>query len=251
MPRNSVNDPITDQEITFAHLLLSGTMNDRQAAEAAGLNPTTAAYTKSKPRVREYMEQHRAAVSEKLINQEAEGLRKLNIERDQIQARILDRLWELASLPPEATKGNMTGQVKAIGMIAAIEGLLPNRIPNRINDRRLSQGPGQLAAPATQPQIYVSEWMRKHKEESTEPVESVTAVEAQSSAPPEPEAPSKPANDAPSVNEDHGPTTQDDPFKGVSWAPNAIGPNLDAYSQPTRSLIGPLAPWKKRFGRGR
>ncbi len=36
MPKNSVTDPITDQEITFAHLLLSGTMNDREAAEAAG-----------------------------------------------------------------------------------------------------------------------------------------------------------------------------------------------------------------------
>jgi hypothetical protein len=39
-----VTDPITDQEIAFAHLILSGTMNDRSAAEAAGLNPGTAAY---------------------------------------------------------------------------------------------------------------------------------------------------------------------------------------------------------------
>jgi hypothetical protein len=52
MPKNTVTDPITDQEIAFAHLILSGTMNDRSAAEAAGLNPDTAAYTKSKPRVR-------------------------------------------------------------------------------------------------------------------------------------------------------------------------------------------------------
>jgi hypothetical protein len=28
---------------------MSGTMNDRRAAEAVGLNPDTAAYTKSKP----------------------------------------------------------------------------------------------------------------------------------------------------------------------------------------------------------
>jgi hypothetical protein len=100
MPKNTVTDLITDQEITFAHLILSGNMTDRQAAEAAGLNPDTAAYTKAKPRVRAYMSEHRAAVNEKVVNQEAEGLRKLNISRDQ----ILDRLWELATLSHEVTR---------------------------------------------------------------------------------------------------------------------------------------------------
>ena len=71
MPKNTVNDPITDQELAFAHLVLSGTMNDRQAAEAVGLNPDTAAYTKAKPRVRDYMIEHRNAVREKLVEKEA------------------------------------------------------------------------------------------------------------------------------------------------------------------------------------
>ena len=85
MPKNTVSDPITDQEMAFAHLIRFGTMNDRRAAEAVGLNPETAAYTKSKPRVRAYMIEHRAAVSERLVDQEADlsrravdGLRKLN-----------------------------------------------------------------------------------------------------------------------------------------------------------------------------
>jgi hypothetical protein len=65
-------------------LILSGTMNDRRAAEAVGLNPETAAYTKAKPRVRAYMIDHRAAVNEKLVDQEVEALRKLNLGRDQI-----------------------------------------------------------------------------------------------------------------------------------------------------------------------
>jgi hypothetical protein len=39
MPKNTVSDPITDQEMAFAHLIMSGTMNDRRAAEAVGLNP--------------------------------------------------------------------------------------------------------------------------------------------------------------------------------------------------------------------
>jgi hypothetical protein len=242
MPKNSVTDLITDQEIAFVHLKLSGTMTDRQAAEAAGLNPTTAAYTKSKPRVREYMEHHRAAVKEQLINEEAEGLRKLNMDRDQIRERILDRLWELASLRPEATKGSITGQIKAVALIAAIEGHLP--------DRRHTPSPGQTAAPAIKPNIYVAEWLRKRQEEAAEPAESVTAVEAEST-PPAPRTPPNPTNDTPSLNEDHDPTTQDDPFKGVSWAPNAIGPNLDAYTTATSPQRRPFTPWKGRFGRSR
>jgi hypothetical protein len=37
MPKNKVSDPITDQEIAFARLVLSGAMTDRRAAEAVGL----------------------------------------------------------------------------------------------------------------------------------------------------------------------------------------------------------------------
>ena len=135
MPKNTVSDPITDQEIAFAHLIMSGTMNDRSAAEAAGLNPDTAAYTKAKPRVRDYMAQHRAAVNEKLVDQEAAGLRKLNLGRHQ----ILNRLWELATLSHEVTRGAITGQIKALSMIIAIEGLIP--------DRRVSPSATQPAAP--------------------------------------------------------------------------------------------------------
>jgi hypothetical protein len=135
MPKNTVSDLITDQEIAFAHLILSGSMNDRTAAEAAGLNPDTAAYTKAKPRVRDYMSKHRAAVNEKLVDQEAQGLRKLNLGRDQ----ILNRLWELATLSHEVTRGAITGQIKALSMIVAIEGLIP--------DRRVSPSAAQPAAP--------------------------------------------------------------------------------------------------------
>jgi hypothetical protein len=46
MPKNKLSDLITDQEMAFARLVLSGTMTDRQAAEAVGLNPDSAAYTK-------------------------------------------------------------------------------------------------------------------------------------------------------------------------------------------------------------
>ena len=175
MPKN----PITDQELAFAHLVLSGTMNDRRAAEAVGLNPDSAAYTKSKPRVRAYMVEHRAAVRARLVDQEAEGLRQLNLGRDQ----ILARLWELANLSPEATRGIIAGQIKALSMIVAIEGLIP--------DRRLPPSGTQPAAPPVNAQIYTSQWLRQQPHANEDPADPVAATEAQPAAPqaPEPEPP--------------------------------------------------------------
>ena len=201
MPKNTVSDPITDQEMAFAHLIMSGTMNDRRAAEAVGLNPDTAAYTKSKPRVRAYMIEHRAAVRERLVDQEAEGLRQLNLGRDQ----ILARLWELANLSHEATRGIIAGQIKALAMIVAIEGLIPS---GTMNARRPSPPQNQPAASPVEAQIYCAEWRRKQQHQAAveEPGDAVAATEAQPAAPqaPEPETPPQPApmlaNDAPSPN---------------------------------------------------
>ena len=131
MPKNKVSDPITDQEIAFARLVVSGAMTDRHAAEAVGLNPDSAAYTKSKPRVRAYMLEHRAAVQQQLVQQEADlsrravdGLHRLNLDREQ----VLTRLWEIANLSPEMTRGSITGQVKALSMIVAMQNFIPDRL---------------------------------------------------------------------------------------------------------------------------
>jgi hypothetical protein len=123
MPKNEVSDLITDQEIAFAHLILSGTMTDCRAAEAVGLDPATAAHTKAKPRVRAYMVDHRAATHEQRVQQETEEQRRLNLSR----ARVLTRLWQIADLDPERTRNSMSAQMKAIAMIVAIEGLIPDR----------------------------------------------------------------------------------------------------------------------------
>jgi hypothetical protein len=96
MPKNKVTDLITDQEIAFARLVLSGTMTDRRAAEAVGLNPGSAAYTKSKPRVRAYMLEHRTAVQQQLVEQDSQEQHRLNLSREQ----VLARLWEVANLEP-------------------------------------------------------------------------------------------------------------------------------------------------------
>ncbi len=154
MPKNKANDPITDQEIAFALLVLSGTMTDRRAAEAAGLNPDTAAYIKSKPCVRAYMLEHRAAVQQPPVEQQAEGSHRFHVGREQ----VLDRLWELAVLGPEVTRGSITGQIKAISIIVAIEGMIP--------DRRAGSTQMNSAPLPPKPQIYVSAWRREQQQEA-------------------------------------------------------------------------------------
>jgi hypothetical protein len=183
MPKNTVTDPITDQEMAFALLIMSGTMNDRQAAEAVGLNPDTAAYIKSKPRVRAYMNEHRAAVREKLVDEEAERLRKLNLGRD----RILTRLWELAALSSEATRGNIAGQIKALSMIVAIEGFIPSGTKN---DHRLSPSATQPVATPHNVQTDDSGWRPRDQPAAAEqPADPPASAPAESLAPRVPQPP--------------------------------------------------------------
>jgi hypothetical protein len=231
MPKNTVSDPITDQEMAFAHLVLSGTMNDRRAAEAAGLNPDTAAYTKAKPCVRAYMIEHRAAVREKLVDQEAEGLRKLNLGRDQ----VLARLWELANLSHEVTRGIIAGQIKALSMIVAIEGLIP--------DRRLSPSVMQPTPPPVQPQFHKAQWLREQRQQpvAEQPGDPVAGTKTPPAAPqvPQPEPAPEPtpepaaarANATSSPNLDLPQPSIAYPFinsKSLNWVPDATDLVFDA-----------------------
>ncbi len=258
MPKNTVSDPITDQEMAFAHLIMSGTMNDRRAAEAVGLNPDSAAYTKSKPRVRAYMIEHRAAVSERLVDQEAEGLRKLNLGRDQ----ILARLWELANLSHEVTRGTIAGQIKALAMIVAIEGLIPS---GTMNDRRSSPSGTHPAAPPIEAQIYTPEWLRRqqHQAAAEEPGDSIAAAEAQPAAPqvPDPEPAPNPATAAPPPpphrnfdrNFDRSQPSLPDPLipQALNRVPAATDSGFDAFLDTTSSPRQPFSVRKSPFARRR
>ena len=259
MPKNTVTDPITDQEMAFAHLILSGTMNDRRAAEAVGLNPDTAAYTKAKPRVRAYMIEHRAAVREKLVDQEAEGLRKLNLGRDQ----ILARLWELANLNPEATRGSMAGQIKALSMIVAIEGLIPS---GTMNDRRLSPSAAtQPGAPPVKAQIYNAAWRpeQHHQPVGEEPGDPLAGTKTPPAAPqvphpetapePAPEPAPTPANDTSSPNLDRNQPSLANPFinpVSPNWVPAATDYVFDAVLDKASPLRLSFSP-KNGFSGGR
>src|ERR1700684_303664 len=106
MPKGPVETPITDQEIAFALLLLRGTLTDRDAAEAVGISPGQAAYVKAKPRVKAYMDEHRASVRVGLVQHEVDALVEFNIGREQ----ILAKWWEFACIDPKLTGYNTTSQ---------------------------------------------------------------------------------------------------------------------------------------------
>ncbi len=163
MPKNKVSDPITDQETDFARLVLSGGMTDREAAEAVGLNPDSAAFIKSKPHVRAHLLQHRAAVEQEpdlsrlAVERAVEGQHRLNLDREE----VLNRLWELAKLSPEMTRNSITGQVKVMAMIVAILDLIP--------DRRAGSAEKKPAPAPPTAQVYQSEWLRKQKAAANDP----------------------------------------------------------------------------------
>jgi hypothetical protein len=175
MPKNPVTDPITYQEITFARLVLSGTMTDRQAAEAAGLNPDSAAYTKSKPRVRAYMLEHRAAVEQQLIDEDVDEQRRLKQTRD----RVLARLWAIADLDFEVTRGSASAQVRALSIIVAIEGLIPDRHRNR-----RAATAHKPTHPTVTGEIYQAAWLRQQQEQNVDP--NPTLAEQESAPEPQP-----------------------------------------------------------------
>jgi hypothetical protein len=213
MPKNKVSDPITDQEMAFARLVLSGVMTDRRAAETVGLNPDSAAYTKSKPHVRAYMLEHRAAVQQQLVQQDADGLHRLNLDREQ----VLARLWEIANLSPEMTRNSITGQVKALAMIVAMENFIPDR--KAVSEKN-------SPTPPAQPKIYQAAWLREQQATTmeTQPSPAPTQQEDSPAIPARPGAPrsvpGKPGL-APAMAEEAPP----DPGHSQSTSANGASPS--------------------------
>ncbi len=244
MPNNNINDHITDQEIAFAHLVLSGTMTDRRAAEAVGLNPDT----KAEPRVHAYMHEHRAAVHERLVQQETEELPRFNLSRN----RVLARLWEIADLAPEMTRGSASAQVKALSMIVAIEGLIP--------DRRVLSAKNKPAPPLVYPPFYVSEWMRTQQDgKSVDPeppaAQEEAVVEPQSAPYPDPTPKEELSSSRPVVE---GPELRRSVVEGPA-VPAPLNPSQTASPLPRVPMADYVAPDtrrpfsidKNRFGRRR
>jgi hypothetical protein len=227
MPKNKVTDPITDQEIAFALLILSGAMTDRQAAEAVGLNPDSAAYTKSKPQVRAYVLEHRAAVEQQL-QQEVEGQRRLNPDREQ----VLDRLWEIANLSPEMTRSSVTGQVKALSIIVAMQNFIPDR-------RAVSSE--KKSPPAPTADIYVSAWRRKQLD--TTPATTIDPQPSPATAQKEQEDPPTELSSRPERSVVEGPAVSPVPSQPTFARRVPLAENLPPYVPSVTSVPDTRAPF--------
>ena len=86
-----------------------------------------------------------------------EEQRRQSLSREQ----VLARLWEVANLSPEMTRGSITGQVKALAMIVAIEGLIP--------DRRAVPAQNKTAPPPVTAQIYQAAWLAEQQGKTIDP----------------------------------------------------------------------------------
>ena len=161
MPKGPVETPITDQEIAFAHLVLAGELTDREAAEAVRISPHQAAYVKAKPRVKEYMDQHRASVRAGLVQHEVEALAEFNIGREQ----ILAKWWEFANIDPAKTGYNTTSQSKALDCLWDALGYKDNPASETPRDEE------------SEPRytIYRAKWMRKPGDPDYEDDEALDA----------------------------------------------------------------------------
>ena len=244
MPNNNVTDPITEQEIAFALLILSGTMTDRLAAETVGLNPDTAAYIQSKPRIHAYMLEQRAAIQQQLVEQDTPEPRPFNVGRDQ----VLARLWNIGNMDPERTRNSMSAQVKAISMIVAIEGL----IPDRHSARRAVPAQSEPAPPPAHPGFYKAEWLRNQQNGGNVDPQSTPAQEEETG--PEPQSAPGRADDPPLSAPDPTPNVSESSLPGPlnpaqttsSSVPRV--PMADYFAPDTRV---PFSIDKNRFGRRR
>ena len=145
MPRGPEETPITNQEMAFAHLVMAGTLTDREAAQRAGIDPERAAYTKGKPRVKAYMEQHQASVASAMVQKEVEALSEFNITRRQIIAKY----WEFTNVDPKETRGSLVAQVRALDSLRDMLGFGSGRNPE------------DLPIP---PDVYQAEWLREPRQ---------------------------------------------------------------------------------------
>jgi hypothetical protein len=109
-------------------------------------------------------------VSDPITDQE---LRRFALSRGQ----VLARLWQIANLDAEVTRGSMSAQIKALSMIVAIEGL----IPNRLSDRRAVSAQNKSVPPPFPAQIDTAHWRRtQQNEKNVDPSPAQEEAEPQS-----------------------------------------------------------------------
>ena len=119
---------------------------------------------KAKPRVKAYMDEHRASVRVGLVQHEVDALVEFNIGREQ----ILAKWWEFANIDPKLTGYNTAGQSKALDSLWKALGFEGSKKP----DGEDGEKPSFFRA---FPDVYRAKWMRKPGDPDYEEDEGETA----------------------------------------------------------------------------
>jgi hypothetical protein len=165
---------------------------------------------------------------QQLVEQDTDlpRLPRLNPSRDQ----VLARLWEIANLAPEITRGSITGQVKAVSMIIAIEGLIP--------DRRAAFAQNKSAPPPVTAQIYEAAWLRTQQPgQNADPLPAPPPTQEEAASEP-PSAPGW-ADGAPPIS---GPTPEPTDAAEPTVFAAPVNPSPKASSAPRVPMADYFAP---------
>lgn len=119
--------PITDTEISFCHLVLKGSGNpdasqlDRieSAGARVGWDKKTSSRVYHRKPVQKYIESYRHNAMLELARDEVRTMRRSGYTREDVLAILHD----LATMPPEKTKGSIMGQVAAVEEMAKVMGI--------------------------------------------------------------------------------------------------------------------------------
>jgi hypothetical protein len=187
----------------------------------------------------------RAAAETQQVNQEAEQARHRTLSRE----RVLTRFWQIADLDIEKTRNSATAQMKALSMIVALEGLLP--------DRRTAAAEKKVDPP-TFPNFYQSAWLREQKAREAaqasadtatdSPSQSAVTSEQVASSVPDPVAHAPKVETATAETSDLVSVPQPGLNAGISPSPYARVPDAAPDNrQPFRIAPNPFRPaWKRR-----
>jgi hypothetical protein len=170
-------------------------------------------------------------VQQQLVQQDAEGQHRLNLDREQ----VLNRLWEIANLSPEMTRNSITGQVKALSMIIAMENFIP-ACPGVPWDRRAGSAEKKSTPAPVNAQVYEAAWLRRQKAETIAPQPSP--------APPVPACRGAQQEDAPGIPEPASDSVAEPALSEVEWAPPVPAPTQPAFAHrvPLADGVPPYVP---------
>jgi hypothetical protein len=157
---------------------------------------------------------------------------------DSGREQVLARLWQIANLSPQMTRGSITGQVKAIAMIIAIQGLIPDR-------RNAGRPEKPSAAPSAPPPFYKAAWRREQEQTTTQAQSKPAPAKKDEPGPADPQpTPGSPAE--PSVSAAANPLTTPSSTlsttrQTTSWVPDAFSNSAPDTRVPFSTKRNPFA----------